>query len=150
MGTKQLFPVFPVPEVNIPAQPEREQYRPSVFFDFATGDFPRGHANRMVEAEGKEAYMQWCMKVIATERDAFLAYSTKIGTEMDYAVAQPDHQSVEAAVQRTIVEALAVNPKTEYVRDFVFEWRGASLYCWFMVKGRHLDEIRLSAKINTD
>lgn len=50
MANKQLFPVFDVPEINTPAQPEREHYRPSVFFDFTVGDFTRDGANRMVEA----------------------------------------------------------------------------------------------------
>ena len=77
----------------------------------------------MVEATGKEAYMQWCMKVTATERDAFLAYSTRIGTEMEYAAAQPDHPSVEASVERTVTEALMVNPKTEYVGGLTFPGR---------------------------
>lgn len=149
MSEKQLFPVFDVPEIKTPAQPEREHYRPSVYFDFSTGDFIRDGANRMVEAEGKEAYMQWCIKVVATERDACLAYSTRIGTEMEYAAAQPDHESVEASVERTITEALMVNPKTEYVREFEFTWNGTNLYGEFTVKGRDLDEIKLSVAIET-
>lgn len=149
MAEKQLYPVFDVPDISTPAQPEREHYRPSVFFDFTVGDFTRDGANRMVEASGKEAYMQWCMKIIATERDAFLAYSTRIGTEMEYAAAQPDHASVEASVERTIIEALMVNPKTEYVREFEFSWEGTSLYGTFAVKGRDLDEIRLSVAVET-
>ena len=149
MATKQLFPVFDVPEINTPAQPEREHYRPSVFFDFTAGDFTRDGANRMVEADGREAFAQWCMKIIATERDACLAYSTRIGTEMEYAAAQPDHASVEASVERTIIEALMVNPKTEYVREFEFTWEGTSLFGTFAVKGRDLDEIRLTVAMET-
>ncbi len=150
MAEKQLFPVFDVPEIVDASMPQREHYRPSVFFDFASGDFKRDGANRMVEATGKEAYMQWCMKVIATERDAFLAYSTRIGTEMEYAAAQPDHASVEASVERTVTEALMVNPKTEYVRGFEFSWTGTSLYGIFRVKGRDMDEIALSLTVNTE
>ena len=149
MSEKQLFPVFDVPEVSTPAQPEREHYRPSVFFDFSEGDFIRDGANRMVEADGSEAFMQWCMKTIATERDAFLSYSTRIGTEMEYAAAQPDHESVEASVERTVTEALLVNPKTEIVRNFVFTWNGSTLHGDFSVKGRDLDEMRLSVDIQT-
>ena len=149
MAEKQLYPVFDVPEISTPSQPEREHYRPSVFFDFSTGDFKRDGAGRMVRSSGKDAFMQWCMKVIATERDAFLAYSTRIGTEMEYAVAQPDRASVEASVERTIIEALVVNPKTEYVRNFEFSWAGTSLYGTFAVKSRDLDEIRLSVAVET-
>lgn len=149
MAEKQLYPVFDVPELNTQTTPEKEHYRPSVFFDFEAGDFLRDGANRMVEATGREAFMQWCMKTIATERDAFLAYSTRIGTEMEYAAAQPDHASVEASVERTVIEALMVNPKTEYVRDFVFSWAGTTLSGTFKVKARDLDEIRLALAIET-
>lgn len=147
MAEKQLYPVFDVPEITAQTTPEKEHYRPSVYFDFETGDFLRDGANRMMEASGKEAYMQWCMKVIATERDAFLAYSTRIGTEMEYAAAQPDHASVEASVERTVIEALMVNPKTEYVRDFVFSWEGTSLFGTFKVKARDLDEIPMTLTV---
>lgn len=149
MDENLLFPVFDVPEINPPTQPEQEHYRPSVFFDFETGDFARDGANRMVEASGKEAYEQWCTKIVATERDAFLAYSTNIGVEMEYADAQPDRESAEASVERTIIEALEVNPKTEYVRDFKFSWNGTELTVSFAVKGRDLDEIRLSTAVQT-
>lgn len=149
MAEKQLFPVFDAPEITAQAQSEREHYRPSVFFDYEIGDFARDGANRMVEATGKEAFMQWCMKIIATERDAFLAYSTNIGTEMEYAAGQPDHESVEASVERTIIEALMANPKTEYVRDFEFTWKGTTLSGKFKVKGCNLDEIHLGVAVNT-
>lgn len=149
MAEKQLYPVFEVPEITDSTQPKKEYYRPSVYFDFASGDFKLDGANRIVEATGKEAYMQWCMKVIATERGACLAYSDRIGTEMEYAAAHPDHASVEASVERTIIEALMVNPKTEYVRDFEFSWDGTSLYGTFQVKGYELDEISMSLTVNT-
>ena len=147
MAGKQLFPVFDVPEIVDTSKPEREHYRPSVFFDFEAGDFKRDGANRMVEATGKEAYMQWCMKVTATERDAFLSYSTRIGTEMEYAAAQPDHPSVEASVERTVTEALMVNPKTEYVRDYAFSWKNETLGCTFNVKGQDWEEQTVSVEI---
>jgi hypothetical protein len=149
MADKQLYPVFDVPEITAQTTPEKEHYKPSVYFDFAAGDFTRDGANRMVEATGKEAYAQWCMKIIATERDTCLAYSTRIGTEMEYAAAQPDHASVEASVERTVIEALMVNPKTEYVRDFVFTWSGTTLSATFKVKGLGLDEIKLALTVES-
>ena len=79
---EQLFPVFDLPE--IPDDPEyEERYRPSVAFDFEKGDFVRDGSNKMVRADGREAYMQWCWKVVQTEREAFLAYSDEIGTEFE-------------------------------------------------------------------
>ena len=78
----QLFPVFDLPE--IPDDPEyEERYRSSVAFDFDKGDFVRDGSNKMVRADGREAFMQWCWKVVQTEREAFLAYSDEIGTEFE-------------------------------------------------------------------
>lgn len=74
MAENQLFPVFDLPE--IPDNPEYdERYYPSVYFDFETGDFLRDGAGRMITSAGREAYMQWCLKVASTERLSCLAYS---------------------------------------------------------------------------
>lgn len=72
MAENQLFPVFDLPE--IPDNPEYdERYYPSVYFDFETGDFLRDGAGRMITSAGREAYMQWCLKVASTERLSCLA-----------------------------------------------------------------------------
>lgn len=96
----QLFPVFDLPE--IPDDPEyEERYRSSVAFDFDKGDFVRDGSNKMVRADGREAFMQWCWKVIQTEREAFLAYSDDIGTEFEDMEDFPDKDSREE-VQRGV------------------------------------------------
>ena len=78
MAEKQLYPVFEVPDFVAKKNEEnrKQQYKPSVYFDYATGDFRLDGAGRMAGASGREAYMQWCIKTVMTERDAFLAYST--------------------------------------------------------------------------
>ena len=114
----QLFPVFDLPE--IPDDPEyEERYRSSVAFDFDKGDFVRDGSNKMVRADGREAFMQWCWKVIQTEREAFLAYSDDIGTEFEDMEDFPDKDSRESEIERTITDALLVHPATEYVRNFI-------------------------------
>ena len=51
----------------------------------------------------------------------------------------------ESMVQRTITEALMVNPRTEDVRDFAFSWDGDSMHCTFTVKGVRWDkEVKIS------
>lgn len=102
---EQLFPVFDLPE--IPDDPEyEERYRASVAFDFEKGDFVRDGSNKMVRADGREAYMQWCWKVVQTEREAFLAYSDEIGTEFEHMEDFPDRDSRESEIERTITDAL--------------------------------------------
>ena len=67
-----LFPVFDMPEI-ISASVEKQKYNPSVYFDFERGDFIREGAHRIVEADGKTAYIQWCRKMVETERFTCLA-----------------------------------------------------------------------------
>ena len=115
MAEKQLYPVFEAPDFVAKKNEEnrKQQYKPSVYFDYATGDFRLDGAGRMAGASGREAYMQWCIKTVMTERDAFLAYSTKYGAELETSLAQSDRASVEASLERTITEAIMANPKTE-------------------------------------
>ena len=143
-----LFPVFDVPDVNTKTQDKNRRYKPSVFFDYDTGDFRVDGAYRMTVAEGQEAYQQWCRKVVMTERDAFLAYSTDIGIEGEYALSLGDHAAVESALEKTITEALMVNVHTEYVRDFEFSWSADEIRVTFTVKGRPWSEARLDASIS--
>lgn len=145
MAEKQLYPVFEVPDFVAKKNEEnrKQQYKPSVYFDYATGDFRLDGAGRMAGASGREAYMQWCIKAVMTERDAFLSYSTKYGAELETSLAQSDRASVEASLERTITEAIMANPKTEYCRDFTFTWpEPDSCDCEFVVKGRGYDEIQ--------
>ena len=67
--------------------------------------------------------------------------SQHIGVEMEDALAQDDEKTVESMVERTIRDALLVNPRTEWVRDFEFEWNGDSMNCSFKVKGKEWDKV---------
>lgn len=134
-----LFPVFDVPKTEY-AKPERAEYKPSMLFDYAKGDFVQNGMRDIAEADGKTAYIQWCRKIVLTERSAFLAYAEDIGTEMEDAMRQGDYDAVESALERTITEALMVNPRTERVHDFRFTRIAGGLQCAFIVKGRDIGE----------
>lgn len=136
MAEKNLFPVFDVPDISTPTQAKTREYKKSVYFDFTAGDFRLDGAHKMTIASGREAYMQWCRKVVATERDACLAYTTDIGIEGETALANGDRAAVVSALEKTITEALMVNTHTEYVRNFEFSWRADELFLSFVVKGK--------------
>ena len=103
------------------------QYKRTMKWNPEKGDFVRNAANQVVECTGEEGYMIWCMKVSMTERYSCLAYSNDIGVEMEDALAQDDEK--------------LVNPRTEWVRDFEFEWNGDSMNCSFKVKGKEWDKV---------
>ena len=129
-----LYPVFEMPELaeQQQAQPEPE-YPKSYLFDFEKGDFVLDGAGRIVIADGLRAWAQWCVKTVLTERFAYLAYSGNYGVEIEEALKQPTRAVVETEIERTITEALLVDPRTYAVRDFSFEWRGDELYISFVV-----------------
>ena len=149
MADKNLFPVFDVPEIITPAPVEEQKYKPSVYFDYVLGDFKRDGANKMVVAEGREAYQQWCIKTVLTERLDRMSYSSDTGTELDDALKQADRQAVESAMERTITEALMVNKRTEYVRNFEFTWDSDGLHCDFEVKGKEWEEQHIGVILQT-
>lgn len=143
----ELFPIFDVPEMD--AEEEEEEYdveyKRSIRWNPELGDFVRDSSNRLAESDGYEAYVIWCYKMLQTERDSHLAYIEKfsgsdLGVEMEAVAQEDDHETVESMIERTITEALEVNPRTEYVGSFIFSWEGDDLHCQFEVKGIHWDE----------
>ena len=144
---QSLYPTFNLPAVVADNErPKKRSYKQSFSFDYEAGDFLRDGANRLVLAEGREAFCQWCLKQCVTERGTKLAYSDKIGVEIVKAVQEEsDIKAIESAIRRTITEALMVNPETEYVKNFRFAWDGAdSLLVSFVVKGHEWDEDTLT------
>lgn len=146
---KRLFPVFDVPAAAQKSPARKQKYRPSLKFDFETGDLVRDGAGNLVTVTGREAYAQWCRKMAVTERLACLAYGGEQGAELQAALGQPDRAALESALERTITEALKVNPCTEYVRGFAFgpAPSGAGLMCTFTVKGRDWEEFPVSVLV---
>ena len=91
-------------------------------------------------SDGKEAFAIWCFKIAQTERYRCLAYPDSIGTEMERAMDNDDEKTVESMVERTITDAIMVNPRAENVRDFQFTWEGDQMHVTFKVKGSNWDE----------
>ena len=135
-----LFPVVEVPEFTPDHTRSDRMYKRSARWDVAAGDFVRDGANRITECNGREAFAMWCFKTAQTERYRCLAYPDFIGTEMERALNNDDEKTVESMVQRTIIEALMINPRTEDVWDFAFSWDGDHMYCTFKIRGLDWDE----------
>ncbi len=133
MADNNLFPVVEIPEFTEQSDSYDTQYHPSLKWDLKEGDFVRTASGRVPRSDGKEGYRIWCVKSVATERLSCLAYADDIGTEMEKAAKEEDRSAVELAIQRTIEEALMVNPRTVKVDGFTFEWSGESVYVSFMV-----------------
>ena len=132
-----LYPTFTAPAVREDNKKQGGDYRQSVSFDFETGDLQLDSAGRVVTAGGVDAWLQWCRKVLASERGELLAYSQRYGVELEYARTRAGRAAQEAAIVKTIKEALMADParRTADVRDFKFAWDGDGVEVRFAVWG---------------
>ena len=140
MEEEVLFPTSDVPDVEEQEEEYDTEYKQSVAWDIEKGDFVLDGANKMVFCSGQEAFKTWCYKTAMTERYSCLAYGDEIGAEMEDATEEDEQEAVELEIERTITEALMVNPRTEYVRDFSFSWNADEVICTFIVKGIEQEE----------
>ena len=140
MEEEILFPITDVPEVEVQETEYDIDYKRSVAWDIEKGDFIIDGANKIVQCEGQEAFRIWCYKMAMTERYSCFAYGDEIGTEMEKATEEEEQEAVELEIERAITEAITVNPRTEYVRDFSFIWNADEVICTFKVKGIEQDE----------
>lgn len=117
-----LYPVFQTPTILEETKKNEGIYKNSSFFDFELGDFRMDGGGRIVEASGFDAWKQWCVKTIATQRGAYYNYTNGLGILGEEAMAQPTPEMQEADLETTIKEALLADPygRTTEVRDF--EW----------------------------
>jgi len=144
-----LYPSFDMPELVEQQQKEpAPQYGKSWFFDFAKGDFITDGAGRVVQTDGHTAWAHWCVKAVLTQRFAYLVYDSNYGGEIEQALHQPDRRAVESEVERVITEALLVDPRTESVKDFEFDWLGDNLYVAFTVTPTIGTSERLEVKLS--
>lgn len=142
--SKSLYPSAAASLPVIQQTGQASAYKKSLKWDIEKGDFVRDGGNRIPYCDGFESFRVWCMKMALTERYHCLAYPDALGVEMESAIKEPDNDSVEMAVEKTIKEALKVNPRTEYVGDFVHVWSEDYLTTTFTVKGKEWDEFQIT------
>jgi hypothetical protein len=125
---QNLFPVFDVPAAIAEETQNVNRFAPAPLWDFDTGDFVTNGA-RPVYGSGYDAWVQWCKKMIFTQRWAHYAYSSDAGIEAEEAFREPDREAAEQSLERTITEALMADPmgRTRSVGDFQFHWVGDEL-----------------------
>ena len=133
-----LYPTFDVPAILEEGQKTEAIYKGSAFFDFEKGDFALDGAGRIAAASGFDAWKQWCIKTIATERGAFYHYTGGLGIEGEAAMGQPTEALQRLALETTIREALLADPygRTVEVRDFAWSRGADSLHMSCTVVGQ--------------
>lgn len=147
---KNLIPVVEIPEFTEESEEYDTDYKPSLLWDLERGDFVRTATNKVPRSDGVTAYKVWCVKTVATERYACLAYSDDIGTEMENARQELDRNAVELAIKRTIEEALLVNPRTLSLENFLFRWEPGKVYVSFIVNAREEEPFVVDVAIDAE
>lgn len=111
-------------EMNEAVNEEPSGYRKSICFDEVAGDFKQDGTKKLMEADGVEAWIQWCMKSLQTKRYVCQAYSDDIGIDTDQIFQSADRKEVENLLRREIVDALEADPygRTEMVQSVEFQW----------------------------
>lgn len=145
---EELFPTIEVPEIE-EGQSQLGHSR-SIAWDIRTGDFRRDGANKVLYCTRQDTYIQWCYKTLQTERYSCLAYPDEIGVEMREALEQLNTETMESCLERTITEALMVHAFTEEVRDFTFFSDSDCVHCYFVIKGKDMEEVALNLKVGKE
>lgn len=78
-------------------------------------DFERKRIGSKIDNE--EAIMQMVMKILYTERYAYVIYSSQYGVELDRMIGQ-DYDFIVSDLERTITEALTADDRVIDITDF--------------------------------
>lgn len=143
-----LFPTFNMPSLAEESSQTAGQYPKSWLFDFDKGCVVIDGSGRAVMADGLTAWAQWCIKAASTLRFAHLAYGPDHGAELASVRKQPTRKAAESELARVITEALMVDPRTELIRDFTFEWYGDAVHVSFTAVPVIGDAKRLEVKMS--
>ena len=133
-----LYPFFQTPTILEETKKNEGVYKASSYFDFELGDFRMDGGGKMVEASGFDAWKQWCIKTIATQRGAYYNYTSGLGILGEEAMAQTTPELQQADLETTIKEALLADPygRTTEVRDFNWTYGVDSLHMKCTIVGQ--------------
>lgn len=87
-------------------------------------DFVRNGQHMLMTSSGVEAWKQWCINCLLTERYSSPLYSTDFGIETSEAFKAGSREEAETILSSEIIEALEADPyeRTEHVNEINFEW----------------------------
>lgn len=113
---------------------EREQELPLFIeydWDFENNQFKRDSLGNRIQVTGDEALKVWIYKALMTERNQYLAYSTRYGIELKPFIGKV--MSVDerySELKRVIVECLMVNVYIKSIDSIEFEEKQDKVDCF--------------------
>lgn len=148
----ELFPEdFDKEELDIQEIEEQLEepvgYKKGICFDDSLRDFKRDGTMKLVECSGIESWIQWCMKMLQTQRYVCQAYSDDIGIDLERAFTAESREEAESILRQEITEALEADPygRTEFVQSVEFQWKdNDSVEADCVIVGMDSNEIELT------
>jgi hypothetical protein len=143
----KLYPTFA--PLDLTEAEQSPEFKKSIYFDFNKGDFVTDGTGKLQAADEYNAWIQWCLKAVYTERYAYLAYSDEYGAELEEIMRGNENKSAkESSIARTITDTLMADPakRTISVANFNFDWKNDSIYVSFEVVAANIGKATLTVQ----
>lgn len=123
-------------------------YHPGYYFDFETGDYKQNGTYGIVDATGVEAWKQWCIKCLNTQKGSCDAY-IDFGVDYDSAFRAEERDKTESDLTSSITEALMADPyqRTQEIESIEYEWESDEVTVYVTVIGIENVTIDISARV---
>ena len=99
-------------------------------WDFESDTFRYNSSGKRIALEGDEALKIWVYKTLKTERNQYLAYSTRYGIELKPFIGKVMSVGERySELKRVIIECLMVNPYIKSIDSIEFNANGDKVDC---------------------
>ena len=120
-----LFPTVGTAEATYvdEAASDTVNYGKTVQFDFEKHEFILSPTGRQKTVTSSDAWGEWCVKALCSERYKYLIYSDNYGEEIDTLLGRSyPRKVVESEIRRMVKDCLMVDKRTSSVDNFQFTW----------------------------
>lgn len=102
---------------------DKINYGKTVQFDFEKHEFILSPTGKQKTVTGSNAWAEWCVKALSSERYKYLIYSDNYGEEIDTLLGKSYPKKViESEIKRMVKDCLLADKRTASVDDFNFTW----------------------------
>ena len=145
-----LFPTVGTAEATYidEAASDTVNYGKTVQFDFEKHEFILSPTGRQKTVTSSDAWGEWCVKALCSERYKYLIYSDNYGEEIDTLLGKSyPRKVVESEIRRMVKDCLMVDKRTASVDNFKFTWIDDGIMFSCDVKNTIGETVTISRKV---
>ena len=145
-----LFPTVGTAEATYvdEAASDTVNYGKTVQFDFEKHEFILSPTGRQKTVTSSDAWGEWCVKALCSERYKYLIYSDNYGEEIDTLLGKSyPRKVVESEIRRMVKDCLMVDKRTASVDNFQFTWIDEGIMFSCDVKNTIGETMTISRKV---